>query len=69
VSKELGFALWIMLPLLSMIQPTFAHIILKTFVVIIFGQLVGLVQAQAHEDLGGDGTPMPLPSFVVFLCF
>jgi hypothetical protein len=38
-------------------------------VVVIFGQLVVLIQAQAHEDLGGDDIPMPLPSFVVFLRF
>jgi hypothetical protein len=38
-------------------------------VVIIFGQLVVLIQAQAHEDLGGDDTLTPLLSFVVFLHF
>jgi hypothetical protein len=31
-------------------------------VVVIFGQLIVLIQAQAHEDLGGDDTPTPLPS-------
>jgi hypothetical protein len=38
-------------------------------IAIIFGQLVVLVQTQAHQDLGGDGTPTPLPSFVCFLSF
>jgi hypothetical protein len=38
-------------------------------IVVIFGQLVVFVQIQAHEDRGSDGTPMSLPSFVVFLHF
>jgi hypothetical protein len=38
-------------------------------IAVIFGQLVVFIQIQAHEDLGSDGTLMPLPSFIVFLHF
>ncbi len=34
-----------------------------------FTIVVVLIQAQAHKDLGGDGTPTSLPSLVVFFHF